>query len=755
MRKLVAVTLLSLVWIGVQASDNDSLRSFSIDGVQVAAVKMGRPLRSDAVSSTTVYGPRVERTGISSLTDISAIAPNFHIPDYGSRMTSSIYVRGLGARMDNPVVGLYVDGVPYLNKNNFDFNFYDIGRIEVLRGPQGTLFGRNSMAGTVNIRTLSPLDFHGTRFALEYGSGRTFSARVSYYARLSEHVGMSLGGYYAHSDGFYTNEYTSQRCDDSDDNGLRIRLDYRRRNTKITATATADHLRQGGFPYSPFDTATGRHGSIAYNDPCSYRRDNATAGLEVEHRLEKIAISNTLGYQFTDDKMLLDQDFTPRSMFTLAQAQREHAVTEEAVIRSSSRSRYQWLAGVFAMYRSLNTSAPVTFKRDGIKDLIEDNINRGIRSMFPSDSIDIEQERFDISSRFSNPSAGAALFHTSTVRLLDGRLELCAGVRLDYEYSRLRYDSRTSIDYRFTYTMADYKSLETLLRGRTSLSYFEVLPKFTVLYSLGGAAGNVFLSAAKGYRAGGFNIQMFSDILQNRMRDDMMSDLGLHMGGEAPYDVRDIMSYRPEYCWNYEAGAHLNLIDGTLRIDASAFYIDCRDQQITVFPAGTTTGRMMRNAGRTRSAGAELAVDAYPCRGLRLAVSYGYTNAKFVDYHDGKRNYNGNHVPYAPQNTFDVSAEYRMEFSSVIDAVMLRVGYKGAGKIYWDDANTASQPFYGLLAAGLTIEKGAAEIDLWGRNLTGTRYDTFFFQSVGNCFVQRGKPAAVGITVRFSFSGTK
>ncbi|UKI38781.1 MAG: TonB-dependent receptor [Alistipes putredinis] len=301
------------------------------------------------------------------------------------------------------------------------------------------------------------------------------------------------------------------------------------------------------------------------------------------------------------------------------------------------------------MYRSLNTSAPVTFKRDGIKDLIEDNINRGIRSMFPSDSIDIEQERFDISSRFSNPSAGAALFHTSTVRLLDGRLELCAGVRLDYEYSRLRYDSRTSIDYRFTYTMADYKSLETLLRGRTSLSYFEVLPKFTVLYSLGGAAGNVFLSAAKGYRAGGFNIQMFSDILQNRMRDDMMSDLGLHMGGEAPYDVRDIMSYRPEYCWNYEAGAHLNLIDGTLRIDASAFYIDCRDQQITVFPAGTTTGRMMRNAGRTRSAGAELAVDAYPCRGLRLAVSYGYTNAKFVDYHDGKRNYNGNHVPYAPQ----------------------------------------------------------------------------------------------------------
>lgn len=746
---------LSFLVLTAAASDADSVRSYSIDGVQVAAVKLGRALRSDAVSSTTVYGPVVERTKITSLKDISAVAPNFHIPDYGSRMTSSIYVRGLGARMDNPVIGLYVDGVPYLNKNNFDFNFNDIHRIEVLRGPQGTLFGRNSMAGTVNIRTLSPLDFNGTRFALEYGSGRTFSTRVSYYARLSDYVGLAVGGYYAHSNGFYFNEYNGQRCDNSDNSGLRIRLDYRRRNTKITATAVADHNRQGGFPYSPFDPVSGRHDKIAYNDPCSYRRENATAGLEVEHRLDGIAIANTLSYQFTDDKMVLDQDFTPRSMFTLTQAQKEHALTEEVVVRSTSSRRYQWLAGAFAMYRNLKTSAPVTFKQDGIKSLIEDNINKGIHTVFPSDSIDIEQESFTLSSLFSNPSVGAALFHTSTVRLLGDRLELCAGVRLDYEYSRLGYDSRSSIDYRFTATMDGYKNLETLLRGRTSQSYLEVLPKFTALYTLGGGLGNVYLSAAKGYKAGGFNIQMFSDILQNRLRDDMLSDLGLHMGGDTPYRVSDIMSYRPEYCWNYEAGVHLNLFGRDLQIDASAFYIDCRDQQITVFPSGMTTGRMMRNAGRTRSAGAEIAVNVTPYRGLQLSVSYGYTNAKFVDYDDGKRNYNGNYVPYAPQNTFDINAQYRMEFSSGIDALVFRLGCSGVGKIYWDDANTASQPFYGLLNAGLTVVKGAAEIDLWGKNLTGTKYDTFYFQSIGNCFVQRGKPAMVGISVRFSFSGTK
>lgn len=96
-----------------------------------------------------------------------------------------------------------------------------------------------------------------------------------------------------------------------------------------------------------------------------------------------------------------------------------------------------------------------------------------------------------------------------------------------------------------------------------------------------------------------------------------------------------------------------------------------------------------------------------------------------------------------------------MDFSSAIDALVFRVGYSGVGKIYWDDANTASQPFYGLLSASVTIEKGAAEIDLWGKNLTGTRYDTFFFKSVGNCFVQRGKPTMLGISVRFSLRGTK
>ena len=87
----------------------------------------------------------MRRHGITSLKGMSDVVANLYIPDYGSRLTSAIYIRGIGSRINTPAVGLYVDNIPYFDKSAFDFNFYDIERIDVLRGPQGTLYGRNSI----------------------------------------------------------------------------------------------------------------------------------------------------------------------------------------------------------------------------------------------------------------------------------------------------------------------------------------------------------------------------------------------------------------------------------------------------------------------------------------------------------------------------------------------------------------------------------------------------------------------------------
>ena len=107
-------------------------------------------------------------------------------------MTSTIYVRGLGTRIDQPSVGLNVDNVPIMCKENYDFDLMDVSRIEMLRGPQSTLYGRNTMGGLMNIYTLSPSQWQGTRAMLSYASHNTYKLGLSHYTRLSDKVALDI-----------------------------------------------------------------------------------------------------------------------------------------------------------------------------------------------------------------------------------------------------------------------------------------------------------------------------------------------------------------------------------------------------------------------------------------------------------------------------------------------------------------------------------------------------------------------------------
>ena len=198
-----------------------------MDNVQVTAIKQGLTLRNRPVAASVVGRETIERRGVTAIKELSQLVPNFHIPDYGSRMTSSVYVRGLGARIDQPVMGLNVDNVPYLSKDDYDFDLADIERIEVLRGPQSTLYGRNTMGGVMNIYTLSPLAYQGTRLGAEYASGNTLRLRASTYHRPSPRTGVSLAARFMHGDGFFTNEYMGRTCDWERSGGARMRLQFR------------------------------------------------------------------------------------------------------------------------------------------------------------------------------------------------------------------------------------------------------------------------------------------------------------------------------------------------------------------------------------------------------------------------------------------------------------------------------------------------------------------------------------------------
>lgn len=726
----------------------DTLQNIEQVTVVAPAAKQTFSLRRQPISSTVLSPAAIERERVLSVKDLSAVVPNFYQPDYGSRMTSSIYVRGFGARIDQPVVGVNVDEIPYLNKNSYDFDLFDIARIEVLRGPQGTLYGRNTIGGQLNIYTLSPLGYRGVRASAEYGTGNTVRAKASYYGRVSDNFGISVGGFYTRTDGFFDNAYDGSDCDRGHSAGGRVRMVWQGADGwSIDNVASVGSSLEGGYAYCLYDEASGAVSPVNYNGPNSYERVNVTDGFVVKHEGEKMLFTSATGYQYLYDRMLIDNDFTPRSLFTLVQQQREHALTEDIVLRSNDDSRrWQWITGAYGFYKRLRMEAPVTFLEDGIGDLILGAANAGIQSVMPWAKLMIEESAFDIASNFKIPTYGLALYHESSLRA--GRWRFTAGLRLDYEASRMDYDNYTSIHYRLSPMMPQFKELSMPFAGRERMDFLELLPKFAVNFSTG--AGELYVAASRGYKAGGFNTQIFSDILQNRLMAAMMEDMGMP-AQPSPYNEASATTYKPEYSWNYEAGGHLAFAEGRVRTDFSLFWIECRDQQLTVFPEGTTTGRMMSNAGRSRSRGVEVSLSWNPTTRLGVWGSYGFTDARFVKFDDGEADYAGNVLPYAPRNTVSLGATYRLHVGArMLDDVVVNCSWQGAGKIYWNESNTLSQNFYSQLGASVDLHKGDFTLSLWGRNLTGTDFYTFYFKSVGNSFFSHGKPRQLGLTLSYA-----
>ncbi|WP_418981770.1 TonB-dependent receptor [Alistipes sp.] len=732
-----------------------------VDKVQVTAIKQGLVLRSQPVAATIVGSRAIERRHVSALKNLSQAVPNVHIPDYGSRMTSSIYVRGLGARIDQPVVGLNIDNVPVLNKDCFDTELADAERIEVLRGPQSTLYGRNTMGGVINVYTLSPLAYQGVRLGMEYASGDTYRLRAASYYKLNPDLGMSVAAFYTRTGGFFENTATGEKCDREQLGGGRWKTQWRNgRGLSIDNTLSFSVLDQGGYPYAYIGEKTIldadgkpvlRPGEIGYNDPCSYTRTTVSDGLTVRYDAAKFSLSSITSYQYSDDEMILDQDFLPLSYFTLRQARREHTVTEDLVFRSREKGKYRWLFGAFGFYRHGVMDAPVDFKRTGIEELIFDNANKDSNDIYGWDTAAAPVWELPLNSDFRMPAFGSALYHESTLTL--GRWQLKAGIRIDWEHTKLDYHSQAALPYTHENPHGSWTGVAAIDdRNSIAHSYTEILPRFSVLYAFD-ERHNLYLSVSKGYKAGGFNTQLFSDILQEKLKQKMAQP-------KYEYEEPDLMSYKPEYSWNYELGGHFSCMEGAVRGDFALFYIDCRDQQLTVFPDGTKTGRMMTNAGRTRSWGGELSLQAAPWRTLELNAAYGYTDARFRRYETTGRDaagnrveisYKGNYLPYAPQHTLSASAAWTLPTGvRWLGDVVLQAGVRGTGPIRWNEENTLTQPFYALIEASVRIEHARYSIDLWGRNLADRRYDVFYFKSIDNEFVQRGLPRTFGITLNIN-----
>ncbi|MGN0256976.1 MAG: TonB-dependent receptor [Bacteroides sp.] len=757
----------------------DTIKVVDVEEIVIIATpKENKKLRELPTSVTLLSQQQMQEAQVTGIKSLTAMVPNLFIPDYGSRLTSAIYIRGIGSRINTPSVGLYVDNIPYVNQSAFDFGYADVERIDVLRGPQSTLYGRNAMGGLIKVHTKSPMSYQGTDLRLGAATHNEYHASLTHYHRVSPHFAFSTGGYYDYQGGFFRNATLGgKRVDDGQRAGGRFRgILLPSDQWKVDLSLSYEYNDQGGYPYYHEE-------SITSNEAGSYRRNLLNAGLNLQYKAKEYTLSAVTGYQWLEDRMFIDQDFTAAPIYTLEQRQRIHTVSEEVVLKSNPGKRWQWTTGAFGFYQSLHTNGPVNFLRQGIEQMIEGSANQVFDRLaaenpkMPSMSLSVNNEQLGVSGRFRTPTLSGALFHQSTFNdLFTEGLSLTLGLRLDYEKLKMEYLSAADpTDIGFAVKMGPMSITnknpmvaEATYDGTLTTDYLQLLPKAALQYEW--KKGNsVYASVARGYRSGGYNIQMFSDLVSGKLSNAMMDAIAADenfkrfgemikgMQKELP-EVKEATSYKPEYSWNYEVGSHLTLWDGRLTADLSAYLMETRDQQIARF-AESGLGRITVNAGRSRSLGGEAALQAALTDALTLQTSYGYTYATFRDYvtNDRQQNevdYRGRYVPFVPKHTLSIGGAYRWHIKQQgawIDRVVLNAHYQAAGRIYWTEENNASQSIYGTLNGRLSLQKGNGQIDFWVRNALNKDYTAFYFESMGNAFHQKGRPIQAGVEIRCRF----
>ena len=693
MRFITTLTATALAVTLNAAPEDSATIGGTIDEVSVVGFKQDRASISP-VSQQAIGERFIENNQLMGIRDLSGMIANFYMPDYGSRQYSPIYIRGIGSRVNSPSVGVYVDGIPYFDRTVLDMDLFGVSKVEVLRGPQGTLFGRNASAGLINVFTRSPLDYQGTSARVSYGSYNDLLVAASTYNKVSHNFGLSLAANYHHTDGFLTNTFLNNKADRMDNGTIRLGAAWKPTERWTSRfTATLDLTRQNGYPYAPYNPQTGILQPIAYNRESSYRRQVGTLGMSWRYDADGWSLNSQTAFQHNNGRIEVDQDYSPQDIFAVKMPHRQNQISQEFTLRSTNDSRYQWIVGAFGFHQQDHFTVYTT--------------------RIASKLYEVNQNKL--------PTMGFALYHVSTFNIVKG-LWASAGIRFDWEKNSLKNFSKkiklTDPNEPPILKPLDPKDGWQITGFDASRIDRQITPKFTLKYQFT-PFRMIYATVAKGYKAGGFNAVRETD---------------------ADY------AYKPEHTWNYELGAKWSFLKGLLAFEASAFYIDWQHQQLSVtVPA---LGNVVRNVGHSNSKGFELALNATPLPSLSLQASYGYTYAKMLEARMGVgKDYSGNMLPLVPRHTLSFNANYVVNnLGRIADKLMFNANLTGVGPLYWREDNAVKQSFYTLLNLKAALTRGIFTLEVWSRNTLATNYLTYYFVAP-TPMAQKGKPFTIGTTL--------
>lgn len=662
-------------------------------------------LSRDVPQSLTVMPEGLLRdAGLRSMREASFLVPNLFINEFSSRRLSFPTIRGIGSGVGDPAVTTYIDGVPQLTINSTNLPLIDVERIEFLRGPQGTLYGRNSIGGLIHIITQRPDNTLRVRGGATLGNYDLQEYEFSAGGPLvADELFFSLTGLHSSRDGYTRNAFTGNDVDDRDSLFGRGQILWTpSEQSEFRLSVYGEKSRDGGFVLSELNGLRRHPNRINQNFEGLAHRDLAGSSLTWNYYGESIDFVSITSFQDWSIFETADFDFTFIDAVRRRTRESQQYFTQEVRVSSAADANLavgedaslKWILGASLFASDSDRLARNNFRPGGI----------GI--FFPPEQVGIDTQFGDFED------LGLAAFGQGTLTLGE-RLDLTAGLRFDFE--------RKEATVNRTFETGGF----TVLSTTTNLDrdFDEVVPRFSAAYRF---ADNVMVYglAAMGFKAGGFNLS-------------------------APTGR---LAFDQETSWTYEAGIKSTFLDERLAVNASIFHIDWDDLQLSLFDA--MTGGYIANAASATSRGFEVEVGLKPAEEWDLFAGLGFTDAEFDRFIDPfGADVSGRKLAFVPERTWNFGAQYSGRLCESA-TWFVRGEYTGVGTYYYDAGNRAAEQFE-LANFRVGVRSRNVSVEGWVRNAFDQDYVLVAFQPSPfdpTAFVgESGAPQTFGITVNITF----
>lgn len=634
------------------------------------------------------------------LEDAFAATPNASLTSQrGGNDASSLSIRGVTTTAfgADPSVGVYVDDVYVGSDNSFNARMSDLEQIEILRGPQGTLYGRNSVGGAVNIRTASPeRGVNNATIQTGVGAGGLVFGSATANVVLGQDSAARISVFGDRTNGWVRNEQGGPDLMSLNDFGGRAKFLFKPTDNwemELSADYSKDRGRKGA--YGLFDKVwdEGVDQAVPFVD----KTENYGGALKSTWHTDfgrLISVTAWRGAKGGGG----GGTYTPVALQSAGYERDYNQFTQE-VRANGEGDVFDWTLGGFLL-----SSKEKRFEAAGFFPALPANFLFPGQPALPANYV--EGTHSDVSS------LSTAVFGDLTWHATD-RLDLIAGARLSYD--------RKAIDYEHGSTLGKVAFFAPALTTSPAVDGFDVSPRIGLTYAVTDDI-KAYATIARGYKPAGFNISFAPT-----------ADIG----------------YGAESAINYEVGLKGEALGGRVGYALSAFYFDWRDQQVYSFENHKL---FIGNAPKSRSYGAEAELNVEVADGLRLYGGLGILDARFVSYPNALSgtDESGNWQPFASKFSASLSAEYKHRMTGDIDLVA-RADYDWRSSFFWDTANRIREPGYGIVNVRVGLETERWGLSLFAQNLFNQEYRVRAATYSGRVLAIPGTPQTFGLIARTSF----